>query len=111
MGCIPRENSMNEDQISGTAKNLGGKAEQGIGRTAGDVKSQIEGKARQAQGNAQELYGQAKDMAADAADTLREGASEAQDYLRETIEQRPYTMAAIALGLGFLIGRLGRRDF
>jgi ElaB/YqjD/DUF883 family membrane-anchored ribosome-binding protein len=26
-----------------------------------------------------------------------------------TIEERPYTTAAIALGIGFLIGRLGRR--
>jgi ElaB/YqjD/DUF883 family membrane-anchored ribosome-binding protein len=40
---------------------------------------------------------------------IRESASEASDFLRTTIEQRPYTTAAVALGIGFLIGRLGRR--
>ena len=28
---------------------------------------------------------------------------------RATIEQRPYTAAAVALGIGYLIGRFGRR--
>jgi len=39
----------------------------------------------------------------------RESAGEAGDFLRTTIEERPYTTAAIALGIGFLIGRFGRR--
>jgi len=43
---------------------------------------------------------------------MRERANEAEDVLRTTIEQRPYTTAAIALGIGYLIGRFGRRaDF
>jgi ElaB/YqjD/DUF883 family membrane-anchored ribosome-binding protein len=36
-------------------------------------------------------------------------ASDANDFLRTTIEESPYTTAAIALGIGFLIGRFGRR--
>jgi len=54
-------------------------------------------------------YGQAKEAAATAADAIRESAGEADDFLRTTIEQRPYTAAAVALAIGYLIGRFGRR--
>jgi uncharacterized protein YjbJ (UPF0337 family) len=102
---------MNEDRFAGTAKNLGGQVEEGLGRAAGDVKSQLQGKAKQMEGALQDAYGQAKDTAASAAEAVRETASEADDFLRTTIEQRPYTAAAVALGIGFLIGRFGRRDY
>jgi uncharacterized protein YjbJ (UPF0337 family) len=94
---------MTDDRISGSAKNIGGQVEEGFGRATGDVKTQLQGKARQ------EVYGQAKETAADTAEALRESAGEAGDFLRTTIEERPYTTAAIALGIGFLIGRFGRR--
>jgi hypothetical protein len=42
----------------------------------------------------QEVYGQAKETAADAAEAIREAGSEAGDFLRTTIEERPYTTAA-----------------
>jgi uncharacterized protein YjbJ (UPF0337 family) len=100
---------MTDDRISGSAKNIGGQVEEGLGRATGDVKMQVQGKARQMEGALQEVYGQAKETAADAADAIRESASEAGDFLRTTIEERPYTTAAIALGIGFLIGRFGRR--
>src|SRR6266487_1678549 len=100
---------MNEDRLTGNAKNLGGQVEEGFGRATGDVKTQLQGKARQAEGALQDLYGQAKETAADAAEAIRESAGEAGDFLRTTIEERPYTTAAIALGIGFLIGRFGRR--
>src|SRR5215470_14465095 len=99
---------MTDDRISGTAKNIGGQVEEGFGRVTGDVKMQVHGKARQAEGALQDLYGQAKETATDAAGAIRESAGEAGDFLRTTIEERPYTTAAIALGIGFLIGRLGR---
>jgi uncharacterized protein YjbJ (UPF0337 family) len=102
---------MNEDRFVGTAKNLGGQVEEGLGRATGDVKSQIQGKAKQMEGALQDMYGQAKDTAASAAEAVRETASDADDFLRTTIEQRPYTAAAVALGIGFLIGRFGRRDY
>jgi ElaB/YqjD/DUF883 family membrane-anchored ribosome-binding protein len=57
------------------------------------------------------VYGQAKDTAASAARAIGESADEADDFLRAAIEQHPYTTAAVALGIGFLIGRLGRRDY
>ena len=60
-------------------------------------------------GALQDVYGQAKETATNAAEAIREGASEADDFLRATIEQRPYTAAAVALAIGYLIGRFGRR--
>ncbi len=101
---------MNEDRVLGTARNLGGKAQEGFGRTAGDTKTQVEGVINQAAGTAQDLYGQARDSASEAAQVVRQGAMDAEDYIRHTIEKRPYTTAFIALCVGWLIGRMGRRD-
>ena len=101
---------MNEDRLAGTAKNLGGQMESGFGRATGDLKTQAQGAARQAEGTLQDLYGQAKDAAVNTAQAVRETASNADDLVRTTIEQRPYTAAAIALGIGFLIGRFSHRQ-
>ena len=103
---------MNEDRVSGTAKNLGGKAQEALGHVTSDTKSQVEGAINQAAGAAQDLYGQAKETASDAAQAIRHGAVDAEDYVRHTIEKRPYTTALVALCVGFLIGRMGgRRDW
>jgi uncharacterized protein YjbJ (UPF0337 family) len=99
---------MNEDRIIGTAKNIGGQAQEGLGRLTGDTKSRVEGVVNQAAGAAQDLYGQAKDTASDAAETVRQGAVDAEDYIRHAIEKRPYTTAMVALCAGWLIGRMGR---
>src|SRR5947199_10428511 len=96
---------MTDDRLSGSAKNLGGQVEEGFGQVTGDVKTQLQGRAKQMEGTLQDVYGQAKETAADAAEAIQERASEAGDFLRTTIEERPYTTAAIALGIGFLIGR------
>jgi uncharacterized protein YjbJ (UPF0337 family) len=101
---------MNEDRFAGTARNLGGKAQEGVGRLTGDTKTQVEGVINQAAGAAQDLYGQAKDTAADAGRAVRRGAVDAEDFLRHTIESRPYTATLVALCAGWLIGRMGRRD-
>ena len=81
-----------------------------FGRATGDVKSELQGKAKQMEGALQDLYGQAKETAVNAAEAVRESASEADDFLRTNIEQRPYTAALVALGLGILIGRFAHRD-
>jgi ElaB/YqjD/DUF883 family membrane-anchored ribosome-binding protein len=57
----------------------------------------------------QDVYSQAKETALGAAGAIRD-TSEATDFLREMIEERPFTAAAIALGIGFLIGRYGQRS-
>jgi uncharacterized protein YjbJ (UPF0337 family) len=72
---------MSDDRISGSAKNIGGQVEEGFGRVTGDEKTQLQG----------------KETAADAAEAIRGRASEAGDFLRTTIEERPFTAAAIAL--------------
>jgi uncharacterized protein YjbJ (UPF0337 family) len=102
---------MNEDRVVGTARNLGGKAQEGFGRVTGDTKSQVEGVINQAAGAAQDLYGQAKETASDAAHAVGKGAMDAEDYIRHTIEKRPYTAAFVALCVGWLIGRMGRRNW
>jgi len=102
---------MNEDRVVGTAKNLGGRAREGLGHVTGDARMQAEGVLNQAAGTAQDLYGQAKDSASDAAEVVRQGAMSAEDYIRHTIERRPYTATFAALCVGWFIGRMGRRDY
>jgi uncharacterized protein YjbJ (UPF0337 family) len=92
---------MDENRISGTARNLGGKAEESFGRVTGDLKAQAQGKLDQAVGTAQDLYGQTADAARDTAATF-------DKWLRETIETQPYTVALVALGIGWLLGRMHR---
>ncbi len=48
---------------------------------------------KQVEGALQDAYGQAKETAANAAETVRESARGAEDFLRTTIEERPYTAA------------------
>jgi uncharacterized protein YjbJ (UPF0337 family) len=100
---------MTDDRLSASAKNIGGQVEEGFGRVTGDEKTRLRGKAKQVEGTLQDVYGQVKETTADAADAIRDRAGEAGDFLRVTIEERPFTAAAIALGIGFLIGRFGRR--
>jgi uncharacterized protein YjbJ (UPF0337 family) len=102
--------SMNEDRVVGTARNVGGQLEEGFGRVTGDVKSQVEGKIKQATGAAQDLYGQARDAAGDAAKAVQERAAPLEEALRNTIENRPYTAVAVALAVGWFVGRMSRMD-
>jgi uncharacterized protein YjbJ (UPF0337 family) len=99
---------MNVDRMEGAAKNAGGRLEEGLGRATGDVKSQVEGTVKQAVGTAQDLYGQARDTAGDAAAVVRKQAGTFEQTLRENLETRPYTAVAIALAIGWFIGRLRR---
>lgn len=99
---------MDSDRMEGTARNVGGKVEEGIGRATGDVRGQVEGKIQQAAGAAQDLYGQARESADQAAVSMRRQASSLEETIRETIETRPYTVVAMALAFGWFIGRLGR---
>jgi uncharacterized protein YjbJ (UPF0337 family) len=99
---------MDENRTSGAAKNFAGKVEEGFGRATGDAKTRAQGQAKQAEGSVQELYGQAIDSAEDAIDAVRQIPASVDDTIRHYIETNPYTTAAIALGLGWLIGRSHR---
>ena len=92
---------MDENRLEGTARNLGGKMQEGVGRVTEDTKTQAEGVANEVRGKAQDLYGQA-------ADTARDTATSLDSWLRETIETQPYTTALVALGIGWLLGRMHR---
>ena len=78
--------SHGRERVSGTAKNIGGKVEEGLGRFTGDTKTRAAGVAKQVSGAAQDMYGQARDVASDAAGTARDTASSFQKMLRNTIE-------------------------
>ena len=99
---------MDENRIAGTARNLGGKVEEGFGRAPGDNTTRIEGVASQAAGAAQDLYGQARDSASDAAGAVRDSAASFEKWLRHKIETQPYTTALVAVGVGWLLGRMHR---
>jgi uncharacterized protein YjbJ (UPF0337 family) len=92
---------MDENRLEGTARNLGGKIQEGVGRATGDTKTKAEGLMNQAAGAAQDLYGQTADAARETATTL-------DAWLRNSIETQPYTTAVVALGIGWLLGRLRR---
>jgi ElaB/YqjD/DUF883 family membrane-anchored ribosome-binding protein len=81
-------------------------------RAFGDAKKQAGGVADDASEAAQELYDHARDSAADLADSAnraaRKTASSFERALRNTIETQPYTAVVIALGLGWLFGRMHR---
>lgn len=99
---------MDRDRVEGTARNLGGKMEEGLGRATGDARTQVEGKMQQVAGAAQDLYGQARESAGEAAAAARRQASSLEATLRDTIETRPYTAVAVALAFGWFVGRIGR---
>jgi uncharacterized protein YjbJ (UPF0337 family) len=92
---------MDENRLEGTARNLGGKIQEGVGRATGDTKTKAEGLMNQAAGTAQDLYGQTADAARQTATTL-------DAWLRNSIETQPYTTAVVALGIGWLLGRIHR---
>ena len=98
---------MDQDRLEGTARNFGGKVQEGFGRVTGDPETEAKGKLNQAMGSAQNLYGQAKDTAVDAAEAVKHGAIETGDFVKEFIVRRPYTTAVLALGLGWLVARMG----
>ena len=68
---------------------------------AGDAKTRAEGTMNETAGVAQQLYGQT-------ADTTRQAATTLDSWFRNAIETQPYTTAAVALGIGWLLGRMRR---
>ncbi|OGN51044.1 MAG: CsbD-like protein [Caulobacterales bacterium RIFOXYB1_FULL_67_16] len=54
-----------QDRIEGSAKNMGGKMKEGLGKMTGDSKLQAEGKADQVEGKVQNAVGGVKDSLRD----------------------------------------------
>jgi uncharacterized protein YjbJ (UPF0337 family) len=105
--CGKEDHSMNQDRVAGAAKNVGSQ-EEGFGRMTGDTASQVEGRIKQAAGVAENLYGQARDVAGEAAKAVQDRAAPLEEAIRNTIENRPYTAVAVALAVGWLLGRMSR---
>jgi len=99
---------MDENRVAGTVRNVGGKVEEGLGRATGNTRAQTEGLVNQAAGAALDLYGQARDSVADAAGAAQDTAAALEKWLRRTIETQPYTTAIVAVGIGWLLGRMHR---
>ena len=75
---------MDSDRIIGAGKKMAGDVQEGVGNLVGDNRTQAQGKANQAKGEVQNQIGQL------------------EDYIRD----QPLTAAAIAVGFGWLLGRL-----
>jgi uncharacterized protein YjbJ (UPF0337 family) len=72
------------EKLEGTARDMAGRAQQTVGETFGDAKMQAQGMYNQAAGQAQEQVAR----------------------LSEVIRDQPLTAALVALGLGYILGRL-----
>ncbi len=72
------------DKVQGMARDMAGRAQQTVGETLGDATTQAKGVYNQAAGQAQEQAAR----------------------LSEVIRDQPLTSALIALGIGYILGRL-----
>ncbi len=81
-------------------------------RAFGEAKKHADGLAGDAADAAQDLYDHARDSASELAGATnkaaRRTAGSFERALRNTIENQPYTAVIVALGLGWLFGRMHR---
>jgi uncharacterized protein YjbJ (UPF0337 family) len=83
---------MDENRVTGAARNIAGKAEEAIGSVTNDPNMEGRGAARQVIGEAQNMYGNAVDS------------------VRTYTNEAPVTALLIAGGIGMALGiLLGRR--
>ncbi len=81
-------------------------------RAFGEAKKHAGNIAGDAADAAQDLYDHARDSASELADATgkaaRQSAGSFERVLRNTIETQPYTAVIVALGLGWMLGRMHR---
>jgi ElaB/YqjD/DUF883 family membrane-anchored ribosome-binding protein len=63
-----------------------------------------------ARNRAQEEFEHRAQQASDAYQAARSQANEAAEHVQHSIEERPFTAAAIAFGVGVVVGKLFSRD-
>lgn len=71
-------------ETGGTAREMAGRVQQRVGEAAGDAKTQAEGLYNQAAGQAQQQVARLSDV----------------------IKEQPLASVLVALGIGYLLGRL-----
>jgi uncharacterized protein YjbJ (UPF0337 family) len=79
------------DGFEGAAREMGGQVQQKVGEAVGDARTQADGLYNQAAGRAQQMWGQAHD---------------ATDQVSGAIRAQPLVAAVVALGIGYILGRL-----
>ena len=105
---------MDSDRLKGTAQELGGKAQSGFGKVAGDDSSYVEGTAREMGGKAQNVFGQVKDQVRDIAGNAPGNAQDVYDnggaYVRQSIDtvekavgKHPLTYVLVAAAAGYFL--------
>jgi uncharacterized protein YjbJ (UPF0337 family) len=82
---------VDENEIEGAARDLGGKVQDAVGGLTGDTETQVAGKWNQAAGKAQKTFGAAA------------------DEIRENVADKPLTALAVAAGVFFVLGFLMRK--
>ena len=120
---------MDENRITGAAKELGGKVQGVVGEVTGDHETKAKGKADELEGSVENRVGQAKDtlsgvadQAGDAAqDVLRKGRDafpeverayrQGGDAVAQYAKDSPLVLAAMAGAIGYLLAMVihGRR--
>jgi uncharacterized protein YjbJ (UPF0337 family) len=73
-----------DDRVEGTAREWGGRVQEGIGNLTGDAKTQAQGLYNQASGQAQHAAAEFSDI----------------------VKAQPIVSALVALAIGYVIGRL-----
>jgi uncharacterized protein YjbJ (UPF0337 family) len=63
---FPRSSTMNNDQVNGKLKDIGGKIQEEAGKLTGSTEQQAKGLANQVEGKTQEKVGNAKEVIKDA---------------------------------------------
>jgi uncharacterized protein YjbJ (UPF0337 family) len=100
---------MTDQRIEGTATELEGKAQNGLGRLTGDAKLQLDGKLNEVKGKALDAYGRVIDgldgLVERAPADLREPARTGLDFAR----RKPLLTTGIVAGLAVLLSGVGRR--
>ena len=99
---------MDNDRVTGKAKETFGQAEAAVGDAIGDENTEAAGRVRQATGAAQNLYGQAKDAIGDLGD-LGDTAEQALNSLEREVRARPLIALLIAALVGFVLAQLTTR--
>ena len=100
---------MTDQRIEGTATELEGKAQNGLGRLTGDAKLQLDGKLNEVKGKALDAYGRVIEgldgLVEKVPADLREPARTGLDFAR----RKPLLTTGIVAGLAVLLSGVGRR--
>ena len=102
---------MDENQVEGTAKDIGGNVKSAFGDLTGDTKTQASGAVDQVVGTAQRAYGNLKDKVTNsgAGSAMIDQLDEAGAFLGDTVAERPLTSLLVAGAVGYVLAMLMRR--